>query len=270
MFAFYYGPSEYVYSGGFFVLGMDRMVAQDLTGEGGGFHLLVVDDDRRIRTLLSEFLRGEGFVVTTAGDGEGALGLMRSFVFDLLIVDVMMPGLSGIELVSQIRQDHPSQLMVILSALGGTAHRVEGLLAGCDDYIPKPFDPQELSLRLRALLRRREVGGGRYEEVGFGEFRFHLSRGELRKGGECVPLSLRQRECLRILARRPNETVLRSELSVNDGAEAIRGVDVQITRLRRSIEADPSKPVFLETVRGEGYRLNAFFVATGGETMLGS
>ncbi|KAB2886549.1 MAG: response regulator transcription factor [Pseudorhodoplanes sp.] len=218
-------------------------------------HLLIVDDDRRIRDLLSRFLASEGYRVTTADNSAEARAKLSGLHFDLLILDVMMPGESGFELAKSLRQSS-SVPILILTARHETEMRIEGLEIGADDYVAKPFEPRELSLRIANILKRAQpAAAAPVESVRFGDFLFHIGRGELRKGNEIIRLTDREREMLRVLAAQPGETVPRLALAGNDPAANERAVDVQVNRLRRKIERDPANPLFVQTVRGVGYRL---------------
>lgn len=218
-------------------------------------HLLVVDDDRRIRDLLSRYLAGEGYRVTTAETAAEARAKLEGLKFDLLILDVMMPGETGFELARSIRQNSTVPI-VMLTARDEKESRIEGLETGADDYVSKPFEPRELSLRIANVLKRaRPEVSPKVESVRFGPFVFHVGRGELREGEEIVRLTDREREMLRVLAAVPGETVPRLELAGNGGVGGERAVDVQVNRLRRKIERDPANPLFVQTVRGIGYRL---------------
>ena len=218
-------------------------------------HLLVVDDDRRIRDLLSRFLAGEGYRVTTADTASDARAKLKGLSFDLLILDVMMPGESGFDLAKAIRGDSTVPILM-LTARDATESRIKGLEIGADDYLSKPFEPRELSLRIANILKRAQPATSPpVESVRFGPFVYHLARGELRKGEEIIRLTDREREMLRILAHAPGETVPRLSLAGNGGSVSERAVDVQVNRLRRKIERNPANPLFVQTVRGIGYRL---------------
>jgi two-component system, OmpR family, phosphate regulon response regulator OmpR len=218
-------------------------------------HLLVVDDDRRIRDLLSRFLHGEGYRVTTADNAADARAKLGSLAFDLLVLDVMMPGETGFQLAKSLRETSTVPILM-LTAKAEADSRITGLELGADDYVPKPFEPRELSLRIANILRRTiPVPAPAIESVRFGEFVFHLARGELRRGEETVHLTDRERDMLRVLAATPGETVPRMALAGNGGGANERAVDVQVNRLRRKIEKDPANPLFVQTVRGMGYRL---------------
>jgi two-component system phosphate regulon response regulator OmpR len=219
-------------------------------------HLLVVDDDRRIRDLLSRFLAAEGYRVTTAESAAEARAKLGGLSFDLLILDVMMPGETGFDLAKSIRGTS-SVPILMLTARGETESRIEGLESGADDYVAKPFEPRELSLRIGNILKRAQpAAAAPAESVRFGKFVFHIGRGELRRGEEVIHLTDREREMLRVLAATPGETVPRMALAGNGNAEVNeRAVDVQVNRLRRKIEQNPTNPLIVQTVRGIGYRL---------------
>lgn len=218
-------------------------------------HLLLVDDDRRIRDLLSRFLTSEGYRVTTAKSAPEARAKLGGLHFDLLILDVMMPGETGFELARSIRKTS-SVPILMLTARHESESRIEGLTIGADDYVAKPFEPRELTLRIAGILRRAMPAPVALpESVKFGAYVFHIERGELRNGDEVVRLTDRERDILRLLAKTPNETVTRIALA--GGGETVneRAVDVQVNRLRRKIEHDPANPLFVQAVRGIGYRL---------------
>ena len=218
-------------------------------------HLLVVDDDRRIRDLLSRFLFSEGYRVTTADNAADARAKLESLSFDLLVLDVMMPGETGFQLAKSLRESSAVPILM-LTAKAETESRITGLELGADDYVPKPFEPRELSLRIANILKRTiPAPPSAIESVRFGGFVFHLARGELRRGEEVVHLTDRERDMLRVLAAIPGETVPRIALAGNGGGANERAVDVQVNRLRRKIERDPANPLFVQTVRGIGYRL---------------
>jgi two-component system phosphate regulon response regulator OmpR len=216
-------------------------------------HVLVVDDDRRIRELLKKFLSEHGYRVTAAPNATTARSRIEALEFDMLILDVMMPGESGMGLAASLRarSDLP---ILMLTARAESSDRIAGLELGVDDYLAKPFEPKELLLRMENVLRRR--GPALRQEVVIGECVFHRVRGELRRGGEPVKLTTRERDMLRLLAQAPGRAVSRDELAVVGGG-GTRSVDVQVNRLRRKLEPDPKHPVFLQTVRGEGYALFA-------------
>jgi two-component system, OmpR family, phosphate regulon response regulator OmpR len=220
-------------------------------------HLLLVDDDRRIRDLLSRFLCGEGYRVTTAMSAKDARAKLLGLHFDMLILDVMMPGETGFDLARFIRTSS-SVPIIMLTARHEAESRIEGLQIGADDYVAKPFEPRELVLRIGNILKRTAPPPVEtLEQIAFGPYVFHLERGELRQGEEVVHLTDRERDMLRVLAATPGETVPRGALTGGDGTANERAVDVQINRLRRKIERDPANPLFLQAARGIGYRLVA-------------
>ena len=218
-------------------------------------HLLVVDDDRRIRDLLSRFLAGEGYRVTTADNAADARAKLKGLHFDLLVLDVMMPGESGFDFAKALRNDSNVPILM-LTARDAAESRIKGLEMGADDYLSKPFEPRELSLRIANILKRAQPAvTPPVESVRFGPFVYHLARGELRKGEEAIRLTDRERDMLRILSATPGETVARMALAGNGDTVSERAVDVQINRLRRKIERNPANPLYVQTVRGIGYRL---------------
>jgi two-component system, OmpR family, phosphate regulon response regulator OmpR len=227
--------------------------------EDDAAHLLVVDDDRRIRDLLSRFLKERGYRVSVAEDAASARIAMQTFDFDLIVLDVMMPGESGLDLARAVRAKGQVPIL-ILSARSELDDRLEGLSIGIDDYLGKPFEPQELLFRIANILRRATampVSPRRTapETVTFGPFEYHLERGELRQGEASIRLTDRERELLRALAEAPQGALSREALSeIHSGAND-RTIDVHINRLRRKIEEDPGNPRYLQTVRGMGYRL---------------
>ncbi len=215
--------------------------------------ILVVDDDKRLAQLIRRYLGDNGFRVTVAASAEEARGLLATLAFDLLILDVMMPGTSGVELTRELRRANDVPIL-LLTAMSEIDDRIAGLESGADDYLTKPFEPRELVLRLNSILRRRpKAAEPGTNELRFGPFRFDAARGELRKDEALVRLAQAEVSLLRAFAKRPNEAIDRLELV--DGAVDLgpRTVDVQITRLRRKIEADPKFPRHLQTMRGKGY-----------------
>lgn len=219
-------------------------------------HLLVVDDDTRIRTLLKRFLGENGFRVTVAANAADARRKLEGLDFDLIVLDLMMPGESGVDLTVSLRETKDVPILM-LTALSETDRRVAGLEAGADDYLPKPFDPRELVLRVNNILRR---GGPqtppKLEQVVFGPYTFQIARRELKCSGKVLKLTDREQEIMSIFAERVGETIPRHELVGDDAEVGERTIDVQINRLRRKIERDPSNPIWLQTVRGVGYRLS--------------
>ncbi|MGZ9809499.1 response regulator [Pseudoroseicyclus sp. H15] len=224
-------------------------------------HLLLVDDDERIRQLLQKFLMRHGFLVTTAREAAHARRLLSGLDFDLIILDVMMPGEDGISLCKSLRAELPTPIL-LLTAKAETGDRISGLEAGADDYLGKPFEPKELLLRINAILRRApsaEAAPVRPKVLQLGPVRYDTERGEMWEGERPVRLTATESHLMRIFSARPGETLTRGhlveELSRAGGQAQERAVDVQITRLRRKIEADPRQPRYLQTVRGAGYML---------------
>ncbi|MBU2581511.1 MAG: response regulator transcription factor [Alphaproteobacteria bacterium] len=217
-------------------------------------HILVVDDDQRIRALLARYLVQNGYRVTTAADVANARASMRGLAFDLILLDWMMPGESGIDLARELtgRSTVP---VCMLTARTDPDERVVGLEAGVEDFIHKPFEPRELLLRVRNILRRGQASNGSCEEIRMGAYIFHITRGELKRGDESIKLTERERELLRLFASKQGQPIPRHELFGDDSTGSERAIDVQINRLRRKIETDPSNPVYLQTVRGKGYIL---------------
>ncbi|MDX2308183.1 MAG: response regulator transcription factor [Hyphomicrobium sp.] len=217
-------------------------------------HVLVVDDDQKIRDLLARYLFEHGFRVTTAADAENARKAMRGLSFDLVLLDVMMPGESGLSLARDLKSIS-SVPVCLLTARAETEHRIEGLEI-VDDYVTKPFEPRELLLRLKNLLRRGQpAASSPTDEVRMGPYVFHISRGELKRDDEIIKLTERERDLMRQLATRRGLPIARHELYSDDSTGSDRAIDVQVNRLRRKIESDPSNPVYLQTVRGKGYIL---------------
>ena len=216
-------------------------------------HLLVVDDDARLRELLRRYLSDSGFRVTTAADAAEARSKLASFAFDLVVLDVMMPGESGIELTRALRRDGTSPVM-LLTAMAEPEDRVNGLEQGADDYLAKPFEPRELVLRIRNLLQRRPAADPGVREIRFGGYRFDGVRGELYRGSDLLHVTAAEAGLLSLLAQKVGQAVSREELSLSLSGN-VRNVDVQMTRLRRKIERDPRFPRYLQTVRGTGYLL---------------
>jgi two-component system phosphate regulon response regulator OmpR len=206
-------------------------------------HLLIIDDDRRIRELLKRYLSDNGYRVSTAESASDAREKLRSLTFDLLVLDVMMPGETGFELTRDLRRrsDVP---VLLLTALAETEERIEGLETGADDYLSKPFEPKELLLRIRMILKRFRT---------FGPCRLDAKNGRLWRDDEPVRLTDRELQLLTLFANRPGQIFSRDDIREDEQAGGERAVDVQINRLRRKIERDPKNPLYLQTVRGAGY-----------------
>jgi two-component system phosphate regulon response regulator OmpR len=222
-------------------------------------HLLVVDDDERIRGLLQKFLIRNGFLVSVARDGAQARRLLGGLEFDMIILDVMMPGEDGISLTRELRQKMQTPIL-LLTAKGETSSRIEGFEAGADDYLAKPFEPKELLLRINAILRRvpQTKTEAAPKVLHMGAVRYDMDRGEMWRGGDHVRLTATEAALMRLFSSNPGQAISRERLVADlgrDDAAQERAVDVQITRLRRKIEDDPKQPRYLQTVRGEGYML---------------
>lgn len=224
-------------------------------------HLLIVDDDERIRTLLQKFLMRNGFLVTAARDAAHARRILSGLDFDMIVMDVMMPGEDGVSLTKALRETSQTPIL-LLTAKGNTEDRIEGLEAGADDYLAKPFEPKELLLRINAILRRVpevEEEPVKPTALSLGPIRYDVERGEMWQGEELVRLTATESQLMRIFSAQVGEPLSRTKL-VEDlgrdrGQAQERAVDVQITRLRRKIEENPKQPRYLQTVRGAGYML---------------
>jgi two-component system, OmpR family, phosphate regulon response regulator OmpR len=224
-------------------------------------HILVVDDDRRIRDLTARFLSEQGFNVVTANDAADARDKMKSLAFDLLVLDIMMPGENGLELTSSLRTESDVPIL-LLTARSETEDRIAGFETGADDYLTKPFEPKELVLRIQSILKRARTAPPAVQQrrvIKFGAFMFELDRRRLFRGEEPVYLTEAETDLLAKLAERAGDVVTREELSSSaaegEDSSGSRQVDVVVTRLRRKIEADPRFPRYLQTVRGRGYLL---------------
>ena len=224
-------------------------------------HILIVDDDERIRSLLHKFLARNGYWVTPARDAAHARRILEGLAFDLIVIDVMMPGEDGFSLTKGLRETMETPIL-LLTAKGGADDRIQGLESGADDYLAKPFEPRELVLRINAILRRVPRAETKTEPpktLHLGPIRYDMSRGEMWNGEDMVRLTATESALMRIFSARPNEPISRTQLvedlGRDDGQAQERAVDVQITRLRRKIETDPKQPRYLQTVRGAGYML---------------
>ena len=224
-------------------------------------HLLIVDDDERIRGLLQKFLYRNGFLVSTARDAAHARRILSGLEFDLIVLDIMMPGEDGVTLCKELRKTLETPIM-LLTAKGDTDDRINGLEAGADDYLAKPFEPKELLLRINAILRRvpaAEPDVVAPKVLNMGPVRYDIARGEMWHGDDLVRLTATESQLMRIFSSAPGEPMTRQrlveELARSGGQTQERAVDVQITRLRRKIEVDPKQPRYLQTVRGAGYTL---------------
>lgn len=228
-------------------------------------HILVVDDDDRLRDLLTRYLGENGFVVSAARNAAEARSSLAGLQFDLLVLDVLMPGEKGVDLARSLRDEGTKVPILLLTALSETEDRISGLEAGADDYLAKPFEPRELVLRIEAILRRyadtpEMVSDDTSIMAQFGGFTFDLSRMTLQRGSEHIYLTSAEQALLAALVRRRGETTTREDLHQMMGGNAVdpgasRSIDVQVTRLRRKFEEDPKQPRYLQTVRGRGYVL---------------
>ncbi len=221
-------------------------------------HVLVVDDDLRLRQLLVKFLTEHGFDIAEAKDAKEALIILETFSFDLMILDVMMPGQTGIGLTAQLRHAHHTIPILLLTAMGELEDRIKGFKTGADEYLVKPFEPEELLLRIQAILRRTRDNGPlpHMHEVAIGPFHFHMKKGTLRKETTQIPLTDGESKLLKALAQRMEEPISREDLmNITAFSQTPRTIDVQITRLRKKIEEDPKQPQYLQTIRHKGYVL---------------
>ena len=225
-------------------------------------HLLVVDDDERIRSLLQQFLVQDGYLISTAEDAEQARILLTGIEFDLIILDVMMPGQDGVSFTGELRNLGNNTPILLLTARGETEDRIKGLEVGADDYLPKPFEPKELLLRINAILRRMpdlKEDKMMPKILDFGNLRYNVARNELWDGENQVRLTTTERQLMKIFTSALGEPISRADLVMSLGRDVSlaqdRAIDVQITRLRRKIEINPSQQRYLQTVRGAGYML---------------
>jgi two-component system phosphate regulon response regulator OmpR len=221
-------------------------------------HIVVVDDDNRIRQLLGKFLKEHGFTVSLAKDAEEAFAILHDLHADMLILDVMLPKKNGFEILKDLRKSSKVPI-IMLTAIGDMENKIEGLSQGADDYLTKPFDPQELVLRIRNILRRTHdaTPADAFDTIVFGEFQFSVSTQHLLKSNVRMVLGSSEASLLTVLAKQLGTVVTREQL-----AHVLKGVnertmDVQITRLRQKIEKNPKHPQYLKTVRGSGYYLDA-------------
>ena len=220
-------------------------------------HILVVDDDTRLRSLLQRYLREQGFLVSAAKDAKDALLFLDVYKVDIMIDDVMMPNMTGIEFLEKIRKDYNQIPVILLTAMGEAQDRIIGLETGADDYVPKPFEPKELVLRINNILKRALNTKEQLAKLIFNNIYYDLNKGELStKDGEVIHITPVERMLLNFLGKRVGEVHTRDELAEVLGVtENLRTVDVQITRLRKKIETDTKNPRYLQTIRGKGYML---------------
>ena len=225
-------------------------------------HLLIVDDDERIRSLLKQFLIQSDYLISTAENAEQAGTLLSTIEFDMIILDVMMPGQDGITFTTELRKSKNNTPILLLTARGETEDKIKGLEAGADDYLPKPFEPKELLLRINAVLRRMpdlKKGQMSPKTLSFGNFNYNVARNELWDGTNQIRLTTTEIHLMKIFTSALGEPISRAKLVTSLGKDISlaqdRAIDVQITRLRRKIEVNPSQPRYLQTVRGAGYML---------------
>jgi two-component system, OmpR family, phosphate regulon response regulator OmpR len=218
-------------------------------------HILIVDDDRRIRELLKSYLMEHQYRVSMAASALEARKQMQGIAFDLIVLDVMMPGETGLNFINSLRAEKLEVPVLMLSALSETSDRIIGLSSGSDDYLAKPFEPKELLLRLQSLLRRAGPKVTKQKKITFGDCQFDLKLGEFLRNGVAIKLTSREKDILRILAQKPGEAFSRLQLALTGAEENERSVDVQINRLRQKIEQDSANPKYLQTMRGAGYAL---------------
>jgi len=219
-------------------------------------HILVIDDDERLRLLLRRFLEESGFRVTDVGNTAAARQILDGLVFDLLIIDIMMPGETGLEFLADLRKQNPVPAL-FLSALSETEHRIQGLETGADDYMSKPFEPRELVLRIKSILGRSAAPAASAQgEVAFGPYVFDTNSGMLTRNGERIHITTAEQKLLGSFAALPDEVLSRDDLgAAMDGSMQGRSIDVAVARLRGKIEPDPRYPVYLQTVRNKGWLL---------------
>jgi two-component system phosphate regulon response regulator OmpR len=219
-------------------------------------HILIVDDDNRILKLLNKFLNQNGFLTSSATSAEKAQELLKYFIFDLIILDVMLPGATGIDFATSIKSSGGSPPIVMLTALSEPDDRVKGLEAGANDYLSKPFEPKELLIRVRNLIELHSHNKKEQNIRRFGNSYYDLIRKDFYKSGKLVKLSTSEQKLLEILIENSGTAISRQELSEKVGGSLNdRSIDVQIVRIRNKIEDDPKEPKYLKTIRNEGYAL---------------
>ncbi len=217
-------------------------------------HILVIDDDTRLRHLLKKYLTENQFEVSEAANAKDAKELLKLFSFSILIMDVMMPGQNGQELTKELRNNNYDVPILMLTAMGDTDNRILGLEAGADDYLPKPFEPKELLLRINNILKR-QIQKEIKTEILFGDCAYDAKTGQLRKHNIPILLTGAEQDLLKILAGKIGTPISREEIATILATDNLRAIDVQITRLRRKIETDIKKPICIQTLRGQGYIL---------------
>jgi two-component system phosphate regulon response regulator OmpR len=218
-------------------------------------HILVIDDDDRLRVLLRRFLEESGFRVTDAGSASDARKILGAIAFDLLVIDIMMPGETGLELLADVRK-HNNVPALFLTAMSKTENRIEGLEVGADDYMSKPFEPRELILRIRRILSRNVNSIDKPPKLTFGPFLFNPDTGMLTKLGDRIHITTAEQQLLTKFGKHSNTVLSREDIGIAlDGRMEGRSIDVAVARLRRKIEPDPKHPVYLQTVRNHGWML---------------
>jgi two-component system phosphate regulon response regulator OmpR len=219
-------------------------------------NILVIDDDTRLRELLAQYLDGEGYQVTTAQHAEDARKYIEKYEFDLLVMDLMMPGDDGMKLTKSLRENSDIPILM-LTAMSESEDRIKGLESGADDYLTKPFEPRELCLRIENILSRKQKKPVEKLNICFGDYKYNMNTGDLYKGEEFIHLTSSELKLLNVFTDRLDTAVSRAELSNIFNGISERSVDVQVTRLRKKLEDDPKKPFYLQTDRGEGYILRS-------------
>jgi two-component system phosphate regulon response regulator OmpR len=219
-------------------------------------HILIVDDDPGVRSLLGQYMRDNGFITTEASDSNEARKAMQMFVFDLIILDVMLPNESGIDFAKSLREVPSSMAILMLTAMEDAKSRILGLEAGADDYLTKPFEPKELLLRINKLIKRAQDSYATRDVVSFGSIKYSPEKNSLFKNGTAIMLTAQEKKLLGLLLSSSGKVISRDILAEFLSVNA-RSIDVQIRRLRQKIETSPASPVLLQTVRGKGYLLHA-------------
>jgi|TARA_B110000263_G_scaffold230983_1_gene225952 two-component system phosphate regulon response regulator OmpR len=218
-------------------------------------NILIVDDDKRLRELLKEYLSEKNYQIYLSDDYSSAEEILKYFIFDLIIVDRMMPSGDGIYLIEKIKQ-HNNTPVIVLTAMGESENKIQGLKIGADDYVSKPFEPEELFLRINKLLILFNNEPNKIKFIIFGEFTFNLATHQLKKNSDIIYLTEGENKLLLKLISKKNDIVLREEMAEVDYDESeLRKVDVQVTRLRQKIEKNPKQPLFIKTIRSKGYKL---------------
>jgi len=218
-------------------------------------NILLVEDDNRLRNLISVYLQEKGYSISTCGDVDDAEELINNFIFDIIILDRMLPGGDGVDLIKKIKSKSNTPVLM-LTALGEIQDRITGLKTGAEDYLSKPFEPEELFLRIKTILNRYAIINLNQKLIIFGEYKFNLKTLKLTKNNTDIYLTEGEKNLMYILSKKVNNIVTREHLAQNEMRESdLRKIDVQITRLRHKIEKDPKKPSFVQTIRGKGYRL---------------